>query len=97
MPPKLSNPPTKDFDEAIQATNLHIDDAIRATHQQIDERFQTSNQQLDERFQNSTEHLESQLRLMQTKLDNKDQIHAGRHESLKTYLTDLFKPVTLST
>jgi glutamate-1-semialdehyde aminotransferase len=78
MPPKPSNPTSKDLDDAIQATNDHLETALRATHLHIDERFQASNQ-----------NLESQLHLMQTRMENQDQLQASRHESLKTYLAEL--------
>jgi len=87
MPPKPPIPSPKDLDDAIQATNEHLATAICDTHLHIDERFQASNQ-----------NLEPQLHMMQTRMENQDQLQATRHESLKSYLTKLLKqthqPVT---
>jgi len=59
MPPKPTNPTTKNLEDAIQGTHQHIEDAL-----------QHNNQTLDNRFHAVNKNLESQLCRLYTLLDN---------------------------
>lgn len=78
MPPKPTNPTTKDLEDAIQGAQARFDEILQ--NQSID---------LDHRFQQITKTNESQMGLLYTRLDNQASLQDTRFETLSAQINTL--------
>jgi len=78
MPPKPTNPTTKD-----------LEDAIQGAHQRIDEALQHNNIDLNNRFNAVNQNMESHIGRIYTRLDNQQSTEDARFATLTSQLSTL--------
>ncbi|XP_024630387.1 proline-rich protein 12-like [Medicago truncatula] len=83
MPPKPSNPTTKDLEDALQTVHSHFEEIL-----------QTNTQSINQRFVQVDQTLENQLGLLHTRLDNQASLQDARFETITSQLTTLIQNST---
>lgn len=80
MPPKPSNPSTKDLEEAIQANQQRFEESLHATQHQFREQLGLMNTRL-----------ENQQQLLESRDENFHQLLNAKHDSLTALLTSALR------